>query len=105
MIELLEAIRVFKSALSGGDRKAIRVAAAGLICAIGDAWMSLEQKIPFGDVPSNDPDAEMDTVDALHDVIDDLGVEVPMEGAVGMSLLFSILVRLLVDQMKKDEIE
>ena len=104
MIELLEAIKVFRAAMAAGDRKAIRVAAAGLICAIGDAWMSLEQKIPFGDGETG-AEMEADTMDALHDVIDDLGVEVPMEGSVGMSLLFSILVRLLVDQMKKDEIE
>lgn len=104
MVELLEAISVFRTAMAGGDRKAIRIAAAGLICAIGDAWMSLEQKIPFGDGEAG-PEAEADAMEAVQGVIDDLGVQVPMEGAIGMSLMFSILLRLLVDQMKKDEIQ
>jgi len=104
MVELLEAISVFRAALQGGDRKAIRIAAAGLICAIGDAWLQLEQKIPFGDSPEVEAEAEADVADAVNEAIIDLGVEVPKEGSISLSLLFSILVRLLIEQMRNEGI-
>lgn len=99
MVELLEAIRVFRETLRGGNRKSIRVAAAALICAIGDAWMSLEQQIPFSD----SSESESDAIIELSETIADLGVEVPKEGSVGLGLLFSILLRLLIDEMKSGE--
>lgn len=97
MLELIEAIRVFREALSAGDRKAIRVAAAALLCAIGDAWLQLEQKVPFGDT------SDVEVCGELHAAIEDLGVEVPSEGGPALTLLMSILVKLLLEQLRGDQ--
>jgi|688.fasta_scaffold2194023_2 hypothetical protein len=94
MVELMEAIRVFREALAGGDRKAIRISAAALLCAIGDAWLALEQRMPFGD------GSDVDVADELCGAIEDLGGEVPKEGGLVMSILFSTVIKLLLEQLK-----
>ena len=94
MRELLDAVKTFRAALAAGDPKGIRVAAAGLLIAIGDTWLSFEQGIPFGDDESG-----VETTSELIGAIEDMGGEVPAEGGVLLSILLPILLRLIAEKI------
>lgn len=96
MLELLNAIRDFRAALRSNDQKAIRIAAASLLVAIGDAWLRIES--------GNNPIGEGQDTVAIHDelcaAIEELGGEVPMgAGGAILSILIPILLKLLADRL------
>lgn len=95
MIELLQAVKTFRAALAAGDSKGIRVAAAGLLIALGETWLRMEQGIPFGDEDASG----VETAGELISAIEDMGGEVPAEGGVLLSILLPILLRLIAEKI------
>jgi hypothetical protein len=100
MIELIEAIRVLRAALASGDRKAIRVAAAALFMAIGEAWLRLEQGHAIGDEPD---ESAVEVTGEMSALIEDLGSEVPKEGGLALAMLFRAAIQLLMKYLEADE--
>lgn len=101
MLELLNAIRDFRAALRSNDQKAIRIAAASLLVAIGDAWLRIES--------GNGPFGEGQDMIAVHDelcgAIEELGGEVPSgSGGVLISILIPIILKLLADRFSTGEV-
>jgi|APGre2960657373_1045057.scaffolds.fasta_scaffold249835_2 hypothetical protein len=94
MRELLDAVKTFRAALAAGDSKGIRVAAAGLLVAIGETWLRFEQGMPFGDDESG-----VETTGELVGAIEDMGGEVPAEGGLLLSVLLPILLRLIAEKI------
>lgn len=95
MIELLDAVKTFRAALAAGDSNGIRVAAAGLLVAIGEAWLRLEHGMPFGEEDASG----VETTGELVAAIEELGGDVPAEGGVLLSILIPILLRLIAEKI------
>lgn len=98
MTDLLNAVKLFRAALAAGDQKGIRIAAAGLLIAIGEAWQLIENGIPFGDAE----ESGVETTTELVGAIEDMGGDVPVEGGLLLSILLPILLKLIAERVLEE---